>query len=116
MRQSAVRHADRRRAARRRIAALRDAPRSLLPVSLACDAVAGFARAVVFGNTPLFSLDTAPASLQRCCRARSRACWQEGWPRSLSVALYKIEDLFAKLPFHWACGPRWVDWQSVSAD
>ncbi|MDN7671167.1 chloride channel protein [Burkholderia oklahomensis] len=79
-------------------------PRSFLPVALAC-AVAGFARAACFGVGPLFPLVTAPpsaAALGSCALAGllsgALAC-------GLSVALYKIEDGFGKLPVHWMWWP-----------
>ncbi|CAB3748379.1 chloride channel protein [Burkholderia puraquae] len=79
-------------------------PRSFLPVALAC-AVAGFARAVFFGADPLFPLTTAaptPIALLSCIVAGllsgMLAC-------GLSVALYRVEDTFAKLPVHWMWWP-----------
>ncbi|WP_322065756.1 chloride channel protein [Burkholderia ubonensis] len=79
-------------------------PRSFLPVALAC-AVAGFARAVLFGVEPLFPLTTAapsPVALLSCVVAGllsgMLAC-------GLSAALYRVEDAFAKLPVHWMWWP-----------
>ncbi|KWK44559.1 chloride channel protein [Burkholderia stagnalis] len=79
-------------------------PRSFLPVALAC-AVAGFARAVLFGVEPLFPLTTAapsPVALVSCVVAgllsSALAC-------GLSAALYRVEDAFAKLPVHWMWWP-----------
>ncbi|KVN09696.1 chloride channel protein [Burkholderia stagnalis] len=79
-------------------------PRSFLPVALAC-AVAGFARAVLFGVEPLFPLTTAapsPVALASCVVAGllsgALAC-------GLSAALYRVEDAFAKLPVHWMWWP-----------
>ncbi|MDY7802128.1 chloride channel protein [Burkholderia stagnalis] len=79
-------------------------PRSFLPVALAC-AVAGFARAVLFGVEPLFPLTTAapsPVALVSCVVAGllsgALAC-------GLSAALYRVEDAFAKLPVHWMWWP-----------
>jgi CBS domain-containing protein len=80
-------------------------PRSLLPVAVAC-AVAGFARPLLVGSSgPLFPLETAaagPLALLSCvmagltCGALSAA---------LSLALYKVEDIFARLPMHWMWWP-----------
>lgn len=79
-------------------------PRSFLPVALAC-AVAGFMRAAWLGTGPLFPLETAPPaaiSLLSCAilglASGALAC-------GLSVALYKTEDIFGKLPLHWMWWP-----------
>jgi CBS domain-containing protein len=79
-------------------------PRSFLPVALAC-AVAGFARALLFGVEPLFPLTTAapsPVALGSCVIAGllsgALAC-------GLSAALYRVEDAFSKLPIHWMWWP-----------
>jgi len=79
-------------------------PRSLIPVALAC-AVAGFARAVVFGPSVLFPLLTAPAhpiSILSCVVA-GLLCG--ALAAGLSSSLYRIEDLFARLPIHWMWWP-----------
>jgi H+/Cl- antiporter ClcA len=79
-------------------------PRSFLPVALAC-AVAGFARAAVFGTGALFPLQTeAPQmiSLLSCLVAGLLA---GALASGLSAALYKLEDLFGKLPIHWMWWP-----------
>jgi len=79
-------------------------PRSLLPVALAC-AVAGFARPLLLESGPLFPLETAalgPLGLFACVAAGILAgalCW------ALSTSLYKVEDLFGKLPIHWMWWP-----------
>jgi H+/Cl- antiporter ClcA/predicted transcriptional regulator len=79
-------------------------PRSFLPVAVAC-AVAGFARAAFFGVEPLFALQTTPPhalALGSCVLAGllsgALAC-------GLSSALYKVEDLFGRLPLHWSWWP-----------
>ena len=79
-------------------------PRSLIPVALAC-AVAGFARGQVFGTGVLFPLLTAPVqpiSLLSCVVA-GLLCG--ALAAGLSNALYKVEDLFARLPVHWMWWP-----------
>ena len=79
-------------------------PRSLIPVAVAC-AVAGFARQVVFGTGVLFPLLTAPAapiSLLSCVVA-GLLCG--ALAAGLSTSLYKVEDLFARLPVHWMWWP-----------
>jgi len=79
-------------------------PRSFLPVALAC-AVAGFARAIFFGTGPLFPLETMPAtpiSLISCVIA---GLMSGALASGLSAGLYKVEDLFHKLPLHWMWWP-----------
>ncbi|MDE1183401.1 chloride channel protein [Paraburkholderia sp.] len=79
-------------------------PRSFLPVALAC-AVAGFARIPLFGAGPLFPLVTSPPdaiSLLSCVVA---GLLSGALASGLSAALYKVEDLFARLPIHWMWWP-----------
>ncbi|OAJ56919.1 chloride channel protein [Paraburkholderia ginsengiterrae] len=79
-------------------------PRSFLPVAMAC-AVAGFARAIFFGTGPLFPLETAAPdgwSLISCVIA---GLLSGALASGLSAALYKVEDLFGKLPIHWMWWP-----------
>lgn len=79
-------------------------PRSLLPVALAC-AVAGFLRPWVFGAGPLFPLQTpvpGTAALGSCVLA-GLLCG--GLACVLTLALYRIEDAFARLPLHWMWWP-----------
>ncbi len=79
-------------------------PRSMLPVAIAC-AVAGFLRVLVLEPGPLFPLATAPATLPALgsCLVAGLLCG--ALSRSLSMALYKTEDLFARLPIHWMWWP-----------
>ncbi|HEV8500259.1 MAG TPA: chloride channel protein [Casimicrobiaceae bacterium] len=79
-------------------------PRSLLPVAIAC-AVAGFARPLVMTPGPLFPLDTAAPDLWSLpsCIVAGLACGVLS--ATLSASLYKVEDLFAKLPLHWSWWP-----------
>jgi H+/Cl- antiporter ClcA len=79
-------------------------PRSLLPVAIAC-AVAGFTRPLLLGSGPLFPLHTMPlgaVGLVSSCIAGVIA-GALSW--GLSTSLYKVEDLFAKLPIHWMWWP-----------
>lgn len=79
-------------------------PRSLLPVAIAC-AVAGFARPLLFDAGPLFPLQTmsvSPLGLLSCVFA-GIASGALSW--MLSTTLYKVEDLFGKLPIHWMWWP-----------
>ncbi|MDQ0141862.1 chloride channel protein [Cupriavidus necator] len=79
-------------------------PRSLLPVALAC-AVAGFLRPLLFEAGPLFPLQTAapgtPALLS--CVLAGLLCGMLG--AGLTLALYRTEDAFARLPLHWMWWP-----------
>jgi H+/Cl- antiporter ClcA len=79
-------------------------PRSLLPVAVAC-AVAGFARPLLLGSGALFPLVTAapqPITFFWCIVA---GLLSGGLAGTLSVSLYKMEDLFGKLPVHWMWWP-----------
>jgi H+/Cl- antiporter ClcA len=79
-------------------------PRSLLPVAVAC-AVAGFTRPLLMDAGPLFPLQTAvpgPLAMLSCVIA-GLLCGMLS--ASLSISLYKVEDLFGKLPLHWMWWP-----------
>jgi H+/Cl- antiporter ClcA len=79
-------------------------PRSLLPVAVAC-AVAGFARPLLFESGPLFPLATPePGAIELgACVLAGLGAGMLAW--LLSTSLYKVEDLFAKLPIHWMWWP-----------
>ena len=79
-------------------------PRSLLPVAMAC-AVAGFLRPLLMEPGPLFPLHTAVpgTSTLLSCALAGLACG--ALAAVLSTALYKVEDLFGKLPIHWMWWP-----------
>ena len=79
-------------------------PRSLLPVAIAC-AVAGFARPFILDAGPLFALETAPVGPLDLlsCVAAGIASGLLSW--TLSTSLYKVEDMFGKLPVHWMWWP-----------
>lgn len=79
-------------------------PRSLLPVAIAC-AVAGFLRPLLFEAGPLFPLHTAPATLPALVSCVVAGVLCGVLSAALTHALYKMEDLFAKLPFHWMWWP-----------
>jgi H+/Cl- antiporter ClcA len=79
-------------------------PRSLLPVAVACS-VAGFLRPLLMDSGPLFPLQTSlvgPLGLVSCVIA-GLASGLMSW--GLSNLLYKVEDLFGKLPVHWMWWP-----------
>jgi H+/Cl- antiporter ClcA/predicted transcriptional regulator len=79
-------------------------PRSLLPVAIAC-AVAGSLRPFLIDSGALFPLQTGvigPLGLLSCVVA-GLAAGAMSW--GLSSLLYKVEDLFGKLPLHWMWWP-----------
>ena len=79
-------------------------PRSLLPVAIAC-AVAGFVRPLLMDVGPLFPLQTTPIGMLGLvsCAVAGLAAGALSW--ALSGALYKVEDLFEKLPINWMWWP-----------
>ena len=79
-------------------------PRSLLPVAIAC-CVAAALRPLILDGGPLFPLQTAPADLETlgACVAAGLAAGALAW--TVSTSLYKVEDLFARLPVHWMWWP-----------
>jgi CBS domain-containing protein len=79
-------------------------PRSLLPVATAC-AVAGFLRPLAIGAGALFPLQTAPVTplALGSCLVAGIACGALAW--LMSTALYRVEDAFHRLPFHWMWWP-----------
>ncbi|NML34585.1 chloride channel protein [Paraburkholderia antibiotica] len=79
-------------------------PRSFLPVAVAC-AVAGFARAIFFGTGPLFPLQTAAPDGWALLSCAIAGVLSGALASGLSAALYKVEDLFGKLPIHWMWWP-----------
>ena len=79
-------------------------PRSLLPVAVAC-AVAAFSRPYLFDAGPLFPLQT-PAVTPICllsCVLAGLASGALSWV--LSTSLYRVEDVFHRLPIHWMWWP-----------
>jgi len=79
-------------------------PRSLLPVIVAC-AVAGFTRPLLLDAGPLFPLQTpeiGPSALFSCVVA---GILGGALSALMSTALYRVEDLFSKLPVHWMWWP-----------
>lgn len=79
-------------------------PRSLLPVALAC-AVAGFLRPWLMEAGPLFALQVAapaPLTLLSCLLAGLASGVLAA---VMTLALYRIEDGFHRLPLHWMWWP-----------
>ncbi|RAR57822.1 H+/Cl- antiporter ClcA [Paraburkholderia unamae] len=79
-------------------------PRSLLPVAIAC-AVAGFTRPLLLGDGPLFPLHTLPLGPIGIVSAGIAGLIAGALSWGLSTWLYKVEDLFARLPIHWMWWP-----------
>ena len=79
-------------------------PRSLLPVAIAC-AVAGFARPLLLGAGPLFALQTAAMGSLGLVSCAIAGVLTGALSWGLSTSLYKVEDLFGKLPIHWMWWP-----------
>ncbi|MGN6480463.1 chloride channel protein, partial [Luteibacter sp.] len=79
-------------------------PRSFIPVAVAC-AVAGFGRAVWFGTGAIFPLETGQPQMVALFSCVVAGLLSGMLAAALSVALYKVEDLFAKLPLHWMWWP-----------
>ncbi|KKO63837.1 H(+)/Cl(-) exchange transporter ClcA [Janthinobacterium sp. KBS0711] len=79
-------------------------PRSLAPVAIAC-VIAGFLRPVLIDSGPLFPLHSAalPPSALLSCLIAGLLCGALAW--LLSTSLYRVEDLFHRLPCHWMWWP-----------
>lgn len=79
-------------------------PRSLLPVALSCS-VAGFLRPVWAAPGPLFEMSTALPGWQAllsCCAAGLASGLVSS---AMTLALYRVEDFFNRLPIHWMWWP-----------
>ncbi len=79
-------------------------PRSLLPVILAC-AVAAFCRPLLLDSGPLFPIHTAPVGLTAFGICIVAGLLSGMLSATMSLALYRVEDLFGKLPVHWMWWP-----------
>jgi H+/Cl- antiporter ClcA/CBS domain-containing protein len=79
-------------------------PRSFIPVAVAC-AVAGFARALWFGSGAIFPLQTTPPHMVALFSCLVAGLLSGMLAAGLSAALYKVEDMFARLPLHWMWWP-----------
>lgn len=79
-------------------------PRSLLPVILAC-AVAAFCRPLLLDSGPLFPLHTAPVGMAAFGICIVAGLLSGMLSASMSLALYRVEDWFGKLPVHWMWWP-----------
>ncbi|AMO94966.1 CBS domain protein [Collimonas fungivorans] len=79
-------------------------PRSLLPVIVAC-AVAGFTRPLLLDAGPLFPLQTHEIGLSALFSCVVAGILGGALSALMSTALYRVEDLFGKLPLHWMWWP-----------
>ena len=79
-------------------------PRSLLPVALSC-AVAAFLRPLWNGPGPLFPLQAEPLSAWAILSCGTAGVASGAVSASMTSLLYKVEDLFGKLPLHWMWWP-----------
>ncbi|HEX7749250.1 MAG TPA: chloride channel protein [Bordetella sp.] len=79
-------------------------PRSMLPVAVAC-AVAAFLRGTFMGTGPLFPVETGPVTLPALISCILAGLLCGVLARSLSMALYKVEDMFEHLHVHWMWWP-----------
>lgn len=79
-------------------------PRSLLPVIAACT-VAGFARPFVIDAGAMFPLHSGVAGVSALLMCVVCGLVAGGAAALMSSSLYRIEDLFAKLPLHWMWWP-----------
>ncbi len=79
-------------------------PRSLLPVAVAC-CVAAAVRPLLLDGGALFPLHTDPADFRTLasCVAAGLGAGALAW--TVSNGLYKVEDLFGRLPVHWMWWP-----------
>lgn len=79
-------------------------PRSLLPVILAC-AIAAFCRPLLLESGPLFPLHTAPVGMAAFVICIVAGLLSGMLSAGMSLALYRVEDWFGKLPVHWMWWP-----------
>ncbi|AMP00439.1 CBS domain protein [Collimonas arenae] len=79
-------------------------PRSLLPVIVAC-AVAGFTRPLLLESGPLFPLQTSEVGVSALFSCVIAGILGGALSALMSTALYKVEDMFGKLPIHWMWWP-----------
>jgi H+/Cl- antiporter ClcA/CBS domain-containing protein len=79
-------------------------PRSLLPVAIAC-CVAAIVRPLLLDGGPLFPMQTQAPGMWTLasCFVAGAAAGALSW--AVSASLYKVEDLFGRLPIHWMWWP-----------
>jgi len=79
-------------------------PRSLLPVALAC-CVAAFLRPVWNSGDPLFPMETAKPELAALASCLLAGLASGALSAVMTAGLYRVEDLFRRLPVHWMWWP-----------
>lgn len=79
-------------------------PRSLLPVALACS-VAAFLRPLWIAQGPLFPLETETPHLTALLSCVVAGLASGGLSALMTAGLYRVEDMFTKLPVHWMWWP-----------
>jgi chloride channel protein, CIC family len=79
-------------------------PRSLLPVALACS-VAAFLRPIWAGAGPLFPMATNKPELVDLAWCLLAGLASGGLSALMTAGLYRMEDLFGRLPIHWMWWP-----------
>ena len=79
-------------------------PRSLLPVALACS-VAAFLRPLWAGAGPLFPMETQKPELAALASCLFAGLASGGLAALMTAGLYRMEDLFGRLPLHWMWWP-----------
>jgi len=79
-------------------------PRSLLPVVLAC-AMAGFLRPLLIDAGPLFPLQVGNPGLTAFLSCLAAGLASGVLAAALTLALYRVEDGFHRLPLHWMWWP-----------
>src|SRR5450830_1875642 len=75
-------------------------PRSLIPVTLAC-AAAGFLRPLGFDAGPLFPMQVATPGTMVLLNCLAAGLASGLLAATLTLALYRVEDWFHRLPLHW---------------
>lgn len=79
-------------------------PRSLLPVALSC-AVAGFLRPAWATGGPLFPMSTALPGWEVLASCVAAGLVSGIVSAAMTLTLYRVEDLFSRLPIHWMWWP-----------
>ena len=79
-------------------------PRSLLPVALACS-VAAFLRPLWSSAGPLFPMETAKPELAALASCLLAGLASGALSALMTGGLYRVEDLFRRLPIHWMWWP-----------
>ncbi len=79
-------------------------PRSLLPVAISC-AVAGFLRPLWADPGPLFPITTPPVTSIALVSCALAGLASGAVSAAMTLMLYKVEDLFQRLPIHWMWWP-----------